>query len=285
MALASGHSIHKLIFFSLQQQFENQSLARQLTIKNNELEHKVEKRTSQLRLKSEEVAQIRDVSIVAMGILAETRDHATGNHLKRTQHYIRILANKLRNHPRFSDFLTDDHIEALYKLAPLHDIGKVGIPDDILLKPGKLTKEEFEVMKMHPVIGGNVLAAAESDLPAPSRFLDIGREIATGHHEKWNGSGYPAGLRADEIPISARLMAIVDVYDALISQRVYKKAFSHEEAVSIITQGNGIHFDPDLVDAFLVIQDDFRDIAERFRDTSNEILHAQFPAHAVGETT
>jgi len=271
MALASGHSIHKLILLSLQQQVENQSLARQLAIKNNELEHKVEERTAQLRLKSEEVAQIRDVTIVAMGILAETRDYETGNHLKRTQHYIRLLANKLRNHPRFSDFLTDEHIEALYKLAPLHDIGKVGIPDNILLKPGKLTAEEFEIMKMHPIIGGNVLTAAESDLPAPSRFLHIGREIATGHHEKWDGSGYPAGLKADEIPISARFMAIVDVYDALISQRVYKKAFSHEEAVSIITQGYGIHFDPDLVDAFLEIQDDFRNIAERFRDTSSEL--------------
>ena len=281
VVLASGHSMHKLIILSLQQQVENQSLAQQLAVKNNELEQKVEDRSSQLRHKSEEVAHIRDVTIIAMGILAETRDNETGNHLKRTQHYIRALSNKLRHHPRFVDFLTDEHIEALYKLAPLHDIGKVGIPDNILLKPGKLTVEEFEIMKTHPIIGGNVLTAAESDLPAPSRFLHIAREIATGHHEKWNGSGYPAGLKADAIPIPARLMAVADVYDALISPRVYKRAFSHEEAVSIITQGHASHFDPYLVDAFLEIQEDFRNIAELFRDGSSEKLQAHLPARAL----
>jgi len=281
VVLASGHSMHKLIILSLQQQVENQSLAQQLAVKNNELEQKVEERSSQLRHKSEEVAHIRDVTIIAMGILAETRDNETGNHLKRTQHYIRALANKLRHHPRFVDFLMDEHIEALYKLAPLHDIGKVGIPDNILLKPGKLTVEEFEIMKTHPIIGGNVLTAAESDLPAPSRFLHIAREIATGHHEKWNGSGYPAGLKADAIPIPARLMAVADVYDALISPRVYKRAFSHEEAVSIITQGHASHFDPYLVDAFLEIQEDFRNIAELFRDGSSEKLQAHLPARAL----
>jgi response regulator RpfG family c-di-GMP phosphodiesterase len=268
MLLASGHSIHKLVLMSLQQKFENQSLAKQLASKNNELEHKVEERSAQLRLKSEEVAQIRDVTIVAMGILAETRDHETGNHLKRTQNYIRALANKMRNHPRFKDSLTEENIEALFKLAPLHDIGKVGIPDHILLKPGKLTAEEFEIMKTHPVIGGNVLTAAERELPAPGRFLHIGRDIATGHHEKWDGSGYPLGLKGGGIPFSARLMAIADVYDALISQRVYKKAFPHEVAVSMIAQGRGTHFDPGLIDAFLDIQDEFRNIAERYSDTS-----------------
>jgi response regulator RpfG family c-di-GMP phosphodiesterase len=271
MLLASGHSIHKLVLISLQQQFENQSLAKQLVTKNNELERKVEERSAQLRLKSEEVAHIRDVTIIAMGILAETRDHETGNHLKRTQNYIRALANKMRYHDRFKDFLTEEYIEALFKLAPLHDIGKVGIPDHILLKPGKLTAAEFEIMKTHPVIGGDVLTAAESELPAPSRFLHIGRDIASGHHEKWDGSGYPKGLNGEEIPISARLMAIADVYDALISQRVYKKAFPHEVAVSIIAQGRGTHFDPDLVDAFLDIQDDFHNIAERYRDISIDI--------------
>ena len=271
MLLASGHSIHKLVLMSLQQKFENQSLAKQLASKNNELELKVEERSGQLRLKSEEVSHIRDVTIVAMGILAETRDHETGNHLKRTQNYIRALANKMRNHLRFKNSLTEEFIEALFKLAPLHDIGKVGIPDHILLKPGKLTAEEFEIMKTHPVIGGDVLTAAESELPAPSRFLHIGRDIATGHHEKWDGSGYPLGLKGEDIPISARLMAIADVYDALISQRVYKKAFPHEVAVSWIELGRGTHFDPDLVDAFLDIQDDFRNIAERYCDISNDI--------------
>ena len=266
MILASGHSIHKLIIQSLEQRFVNQSLAQQLAEKNNELEHKVEERSAQLRHKSEEVAHIRDVTIVAMGILAETRDNETGNHLKRTQNYIRLLANEMRTHPRFKNFLSEDNIEALYKLAPLHDIGKVGIPDHILLKPGKLTAEEFEIMKTHPVLGGNVLSSAERDLPAPSRFLHIARDIATGHHEKWDGSGYPEGKAGDAIPISARLMAIADVYDALISRRVYKKAYTHEMAVSIITQGRGTHFDPDLVDGFLLLQDEFKNISEKFRD-------------------
>jgi putative two-component system response regulator len=266
VVLASGHFLHKLILLSLRQRFENQSLAQQLAAKNNELEQKVEERTAQLRDKSEEVANFRDVTIVAMGILAEVRDNETGNHLKRTQLYLRTLADKLRNHPRFNGFLAEDNIDALYKLAPLHDIGKVGIPDHILLKPGKLTDEEFAIMKTHPLLGGDVLAAAESNLPAPSRFLHIGHDITTGHHEKWDGSGYPAGLKGDAIPISARLMAVADVYDALISHRVYKKAFSHEEALAIITQGRGTHFDPDIVDAFVEIQDEFRRIAEQYSD-------------------
>ncbi len=266
VVLASGHFLHKLILLSFKQRFENQSMAQQLAAKNNELEQKVEERSAELHQKSEEVAHFRDMTIVAMGILAEARDNETGNHLKRTQHYMRALANHMREHPRFKSFLSDDFIEALYKLAPLHDIGKVGIPDHILLKPGKLTDEEFAIMKTHPTLGGKVLATAENDLPAPSRFLHIGRDIATGHHEKWDGSGYPAGLKGDAIPVSARLMAIADVYDALISPRVYKKAFSHEEAASIIIRGQGNHFDPDLVDAFVALQDTFRQIAEHYSD-------------------
>ncbi|MDX8399971.1 MAG: HD domain-containing phosphohydrolase, partial [Gallionellaceae bacterium] len=180
--------------------------------------------------------------------------------------YIHALAVSLCEHPRFRDFLSEDNIEALYKLAPLHDIGKVGIPDHILLKPGKLTAEEFEIMKQHPTLGGEVLIKAENSLPAPSRFLSLAHEIASGHHEKWDGSGYPIGLKADDIPISARLMALADVYDALISRRVYKEAFSHEVAVDIITKGKGTHFDPDLVNVFLLIQEEFRLIAERYKN-------------------
>jgi putative two-component system response regulator len=203
---------------------------------------------------------------MAMASLAETRDNETGNHLKRTQTYIRALALQLRFHPRFREFLTEDNIESLYKLAPLHDIGKVGIPDAILLKKGKLTVEEFEIMKTHPLLGGNAIAMAESGLPTPNRFLHIAREIATGHHEKWDGSGYPLGLKGDEIPISARLMALADVYDALISRRVYKQPHSHEDAVAYILQGKGIHFDPDVTDVFITIKEEFRQIAERYQD-------------------
>ena len=264
--LVSGNYLSKFILLSLRQRFENESLARQLASMNDMLEHKVVERTAQLQRKTEEVSQIRDVTIMAMASLAETRDNETGNHLKRTQKYIRALAIKLRDHPRFMDFLTEDNIDSLYKLAPLHDIGKVGIPDAILLKQGKLTPEEFEIMKTHPHLGGNAIAMAESGLPTPNRFLHIAREIANGHHEKWNGSGYPLGLKGNEIPISARLMALADVYDALISRRVYKTPFSHEAAVAHILLGRAEHFDPDVSDAFLAIQEEFRQIAERYQD-------------------
>jgi response regulator RpfG family c-di-GMP phosphodiesterase len=264
--LSSGHFLSKFIMLSLRQRFENESLAEQLASMNGVLEHKVEERTAQLQHKTEEVAQIRDVTIMAMASLAETRDNETGNHLKRTQNYIRALAIRLRHHPHFKDFLTEDNIESLYKLAPLHDIGKVGIPDAILLKKGKLTTEEFEIMKTHPLLGGNAIAMAESGLPTPNRFLHIAREIATGHHEKWDGSGYPLGLKGQEIPISARLMAVADVYDALISRRIYKEALTHEEAMAYILQGEGHHFDPDVVEAFQQIQEEFRQIAGQYQD-------------------
>ncbi len=266
LMLISGQFLGRLVLQSLRQRFENMALARQLAAMNGVLEQKVSERTAQLQRKSEEVAQIRDVTIMAMASLAETRDNETGNHLKRTQTYMRALALRLRARPRFAAFLTDENIESLYKLAPLHDIGKVGIPDAILLKPGKLTAEEFEIMKTHPLLGGNAIAAAESGLPAPNRFLHIAREIATGHHEKWDGNGYPLGLKGDEIPISARLMAVADVYDALICKRIYKKPYTHEEAVAFMVQGRGAHFDPEVIDALVEIQEEFREIAARFSD-------------------
>jgi response regulator RpfG family c-di-GMP phosphodiesterase len=264
--LGSGHFLNKFILLSLRQRFENESLALQLASMNDVLEHKVEERTAQLRRKTDEVSQIRDATIMAMASLAETRDHETGNHLKRTQNYIHALALKLREHPHFRDYLTEDNIESLYKLAPLHDIGKVGIPDAILLKQGKLTPEEFEIMKTHPLLGGNAIAMAESGLPTPNRFLHIAREIAIAHHEKWNGSGYPLGLTGDAIPISARLMALADVYDALISRRIYKEPYTHEDAVAHILLGSGIHFDPEVTEAFQAIQEEFRQIAEQYQD-------------------
>jgi response regulator RpfG family c-di-GMP phosphodiesterase len=267
--LGSGLFLSKFILLSLQQRFENQSMAQQLAAMNDVLELKVQERTAQLQRKTEEVSQIRDVTIMAMASLAETRDKETGNHLKRTQAYIRALGIKLRDHPRFRNYLTEDYIESLYKLAPLHDIGKVGIPDAILLKQGSLTLEEFEIMKMHPLLGGNAIAAAESGLPTPNRFLHIAREIANGHHEHWDGSGYPLGLKGDEIPVSARLMAVADVYDALISRRIYKEALTHEESVAHIVKERGTHFDPDVVDAFLAIQDEVRQIAEQYQDPLN----------------
>ena len=227
--------------------------------KNRYLIAEVARRTEQVQI-------IQDVTIMAMASLAETRDNSTGNHIRRTQHYVRALATKLSSLPRYASELDEQTIESLFKSAPLHDIGKVGIPDAILLKPGKLTPEEFEIMKNHTVLGRDTILAAEKMIDAPSTFLRHAREIAMSHQEKWDGSGYPEGLAGEAIPLAARLMAVADVYDALISRRVYKPPFPHEKAVAIITEGRGKHFDPDLVDAFLLIQDEFRAIAARYAD-------------------
>ncbi|MDR6888116.1 MULTISPECIES: HD-GYP domain-containing protein [Variovorax] len=231
---------------------------------NEYLEQEVARRTR-------EMTAIQDVTIHAMASLAETRDNETGNHIRRTQHYVRVLAEHLREHPRFRHFLDDATITLLFKSAPLHDIGKVGIPDRILLKPGKLTPEEFEIMKTHTTLGRDAIEQAERQLGTDVAFLRLAKEIAYGHQEKWDGSGYPEGRSGDDIPIAARLMAVADVYDALISRRVYKDGMSHEQAVSIIQDGRGAHFDPDIVDAFLARVDDFREIAARFTDSDEDM--------------
>lgn len=232
--------------------------------KNVFLETEVTKRTHEVRA-------IQDVTILALASLAETRDSDTGNHIRRTQRYIKSLAWKLSTNPRFSEFLTPQTIGLLFKSAPLHDIGKVGIPDRILLKPGKLTDEEFEIMKTHTTLGRDAIAHAEQELGEDAAFLTVAKEIAYSHQEKWDGSGYPQGLKGDEIPISARLMAVADVYDALISRRVYKEPLSHERAVEIIAQTSGRHFDPDVVEAFLAVQDNFRATAISYADTEADI--------------
>lgn len=219
-----------------------------------------------------EVMAIQDVTIMAMASLAETRDSDTGNHIRRTQHYVKVLAQHLRKHPRFASVLDDDrYIAMLFKSAPLHDIGKVGIPDRILLKPGKLTFEEFEIMKTHTTLGRDAIQAAEEHLGMKVEFLNLAKEIAYGHQEKWDGSGYPQGAAGEAIPVGARLMAVADVYDALISRRVYKEGMPHDKAAAIIVQGRGQHFDPDIVDAFVAVQDQFIAIAQRFADTDADL--------------
>jgi putative two-component system response regulator len=223
------------------------------------LETEVAKRTR-------EVQVIQDVTIMAMASLAETRDNETGNHIRRTQHYVRALALKVREQPKYAGALDDATVEMMFKSAPLHDIGKVGIPDYILLKPGKHTPEEFEIMKTHTTLGRDAILAAEKLIDAPSTFLTLAKEIAYSHQEKWDGSGYPQGISGEQIPLSARLMAVADVYDALISARVYKPAMPHAKAVQIIRDGRGKHFDPDMVDAFMAITDEFSEIAHRFAD-------------------
>ena len=221
--------------------------------------------------RTQEVSALKDVTIHTMASLAETRDSETGNHIRRTSHYVKVLAERLASHPRFADFLTEKTIELLFKTAPLHDIGKVGIPDHILLKPGRFTPAEFEIMKTHTTIGRDAIVAAERELGLKVDFLKFAKEIAYGHQEKWDGSGYPEGLAGDAIPVSARLMAVADVYDALISRRVYKDAMPHVAAAAIIIEGRGQHFDPDMVDAFIELQQEFQDIAARYADHEHDI--------------
>lgn len=228
-----------------------------LETQNEILEVQVEQRTRQL-------AALQDSIIIAMASLAETRDNETGHHIRRTQHYIKELALCLRKQARYQNVLDDKLISILYKTAPLHDIGKVGVPDRILLKPGRLTPEEFDEMKKHTVYGRDTIIAAEKSMDAPESFLLIARDIAYGHHEKWDGSGYPQGIAGHAIPLPARLMAVADVYDALITKRIYKDAMPHEGAAKIIEAGSGTHFDPDVVKAFLEVKGQFSAIASQF---------------------
>ncbi|HSD36253.1 MAG TPA: two-component system response regulator [Rhodocyclaceae bacterium] len=224
--------------------------------------------------RTREVTAIQDVTILAMASLAETRDNDTGNHIRRTQHYVRILAEHLREHPRFAAVLTDDYISTLFKSAPMHDIGKVGIPDGILLKPGRFEPHEFEIMKTHCKLGRDAIQHAEDRLGLTVEFLSVAKEIAYSHQEKWDGSGYPEGLAGDAIPVSGRLMAVADVYDALISRRVYKEGMPHEKAVQIIVEGRGSHFDPDIADAFVALAERFHEVALRYVDSDAD-LHAK----------
>ena len=209
--------------------------------------------------KVKEISESQIATIFALAKLAESRDHDTGDHLKRVQVLCRLLAEKLRKHSKYRDRINEDFIENLQKASPLHDIGKVGIRDAILLKPGKLTPEEFEEMKQHASIGANTLREVYQEYPG-NYFIKIGIEIAQSHHERWDGSGYPEGLRGEEIPLSARIMALVDVYDALRSKRVYKEACSIEETHDIIMQGNEKQFDPLVVKAFLEYEQEFEEV-------------------------
>jgi len=264
LSLGAVDYIHKpisppIVLVRVANQLTVDRARRMLRDQNAVLESLVKERTA-------EVVRMRDATIHAMASLAETRDNETGNHIRRTQNYVAALARRLKEHPRFRDVLTDENIELLHKSAPLHDIGKIGVPDRILLKPGKLDPEEWEVMKRHTIYGRDVIQEVERYVGRSDGFLRFAREIAYSHQEKWDGSGYPEGLAGDEIPVSARLMAVADVYDALITRRVYKPAFSHEDAMGILRQGRGSHFDPDVLDAMLSIEAEFRAIASQFED-------------------
>ncbi len=228
----------------------------------NSLEELVRQRTQELQL-------TQAVMIESLATLAEYRDPETGGHIKRTQNYVKALASKLKDHPRFRDKLDEATIEMLYQSAPLHDIGKVGVRDHVLFKIGRLNDDEAASMKKHTEFGYRALMITEQKL-GKSTFLRHARDVAYTHQEKWDGSGYPRGLKGDEIPVSGRLMAVADVYDALISKRSYKPPMPHEKAVQIIAEGRGSHFDPDIVDAFLEIESVFRNIALTFADYEEE---------------
>jgi putative two-component system response regulator len=216
--------------------------------------------------RSREAELLKDVIIEAMGELAEYRDPETGSHIHRTRAYVQLLAETLVSQGHSQDVLTPEYIVLLWKSAPLHDIGKVAIRDSILLKPGKLTPEEFDEMKMHTLFGEEVIANLEQMAGQPTSFLSCAKQIAGSHHEKFDGSGYPRGIAGTNIPLAGRIMAIADVYDALISKRVYKNSMSHQEAMEIMLEGKGSHFDPMLIEAFIEVEPVFSQIAANNAD-------------------
>jgi len=234
----------------------------ELKLYRDHLQDLVDERTQELKA-------AKEATVEAMGIVAENYDPETGAHISRTKNYVKALAEKLATMPKYQDYLTKDVIEKMYISAPLHDIGKVSIDAAILTKPGKLTPEEWEVMKQHAIIGEETILMAQKRI-SEKMLLSVACEIAGAHHEKWDGSGYPRGLKGEDIPLAGRIMAVADVYDALISRRCYKPPFGHKKAVEIILEGRGSHFDPALVDAFIELQEDFRQIALEFTEDELE---------------
>jgi putative two-component system response regulator len=216
--------------------------------------------------RTRQLAHTQEATIHAMANLAEWRDPETGAHIKRTQNYVLSLAQDMAKLPGYAEGLTLEIVSMLYLSAPLHDVGKVAIPDAVLHKPGRLTDEEFEVMKEHTTRGRAMLTSTEEFLGEENSFLSTAQDIAYCHHERWDGKGYPRRLKGEEIPLSARLMSVADVYDALRSKRVYKEGMAHEEAARIILDGKGTQFDPDVTEAFDKLQPEFQDIAARYAE-------------------
>lgn len=251
-------SLDRKHFHDLEQQHREQ-----IERYNCTLEHRVQ---SQVR----EISHAQLAAIFAMSKLAESKDPETGEHLERMREYCLVLSQELAGLPRYRNVITQSFNDNIYAASPLHDIGKVGIPDDILLKPGKLTEQEWVVMKQHPAIGGETLRAVDRQYPG-NEFIWTGIEIAECHHEKWDGTGYPAGLQQENIPLAARILALGDVYDALTSRRCYKEKFSHEKSRSIIIEQSGSHFDPEVVEAFLNREDEFIKIRKQFQDQDKEL--------------
>ena len=222
--------------------------------------------SDEVRAKIREISESQLAAIFAMSKLAESRDPETGEHLERMREYCRLLSEQLSRMPRYRSIINREFVDNIYAASPLHDIGKVGIEDRVLLKPGALTDDEWVLMKQHPIIGAETLREVDRQHPG-NAFIHTGIEIAEGHHEKWNGTGYPYGRSGEEIPLVARILALGDVYDALTSKRCYKDAFSHEKSRSIIQEGSGSHFDPDVVLAFFETEDEFMKVKMAHKDT------------------
>lgn len=231
-----------------------------------------------------EIPHARQVLLLALTTLAEQREADSESHILRVQNYVLTLAQALSQTPKFSELLTPAYIDTLFLSVPLYDMGSIGIPDRILLKPGRLTPDELAIMRTHPSIGHAAIERAEKTLGRPSPRLAIAKDLVLCHQEKWDGSGYPHQLAGEDIPVAARIMAIADVYDALISSKVYKDGVPHDKAVQIIFSERGAHFDPDMVDAFIEIQDAFAAIAQRYADTEADMQHKiEYMANAIAE--
>lgn len=213
----------------------------------------------------------RMATILGLAKLAEYRDEGTGTHLERIREYAKLIAEEMAKNPKYAGQITPEYIDDVYQSSILHDIGKVGIPDAVLLKPGKLTDEEFDVIKRHTTLGGDAIKAIEANIEGQS-FLALGKEIAYNHHEKWDGSGYPRGLSGEGIPFAARIIALADVYDALTTKRFYKEAYSHKRSRQIIIDQKGTHFDPEVVDVFLALEDEFNRIRREKLEDETELM-------------
>lgn len=230
-------------------------------------------------------AHAQQVILFAAATMAELRDSDTESHLIRVQHYVRTLAQSLQSHPTFAAVLTPAYIDTLCACVPVYDLGTMSVPDRILLKPGRLTSEELSIMRTHTTHGHAALVRAEASLGRSTPLLTVAKQLTLSHHEKWDGTGYPQGLADTQIPLAARIMAVADVYDALISHKVYKDGIAHAQAVQVIVGERGKHFDPDLVDAFAKVADEFAAIAARFADTDADMQQKiEYLANAIAET-
>ena len=231
----------------------------------------------------QDMARVFDATILAMAHLAEPGE--AGNHIVRIQHYVRALAQKLKASPAYGRSMSEHRIGLLFRASPLHDIGNAGVPDRILLKPGPLSPEETEVIRTHPTLGRDTIDQIRGSAGVSTEFLEVARDIVYSHQEYWDGTGYPQGLAGEAIPMAARIMAIADAYDALTSDRVYRAGVAHDKAVQQIFQERAGQFDPDMVDAFIEIQDEFAAIAERFADTESDFQQKiDYMAKAIAES-